>query len=59
MTRHRQPWIAVTALTIVSWSVTATPLAEDPTDSTSAVLATAEETSCPKNLSMCGARQPN
>lgn len=50
MTRHRQPWIAVTALTIVSWSVTATPLAEDPTDSTSAVLATAEEDVVPEEF---------
>ena len=48
MTRHRQPWIAVTALTIVSWPVSAGPPARDPSDPTSAVLTTAEDKVVPE-----------
>lgn len=40
---HRRQLIAVTALTIVSWPVSAGPPARDPSDPTSAVLTTAED----------------
>ena len=45
---HRRPLIAVTALTIVSWPVSAGPPARDPSDPTSAVLTTAEDKVVPE-----------
>lgn len=45
---HRRQLIAVTALTIVSWPVSAGPPARDPSDPTSAVLTTAEDKVVPE-----------